>query len=125
MLRRLGIDGYADLFRADRVAFGDVAGKVRQWWDFDLLDRLYSRFLDTHGPVLRRWRSRPAGQREAFADYVRVLTDWRQLPYLDPGLPAELLPADWIGVRAAELFFTLQAQLEQAARAHVQQVIGA
>jgi phenylacetic acid degradation operon negative regulatory protein len=124
MLRRLGLDGYADLFRADRIAFGDVAGKVRQWWDFDLLDRLYSRFLDTHGPVLRRWRSRPAGQREAFADYVRVLTDWRQLPYLDPGLPAELLPADWIGVRAAELFFTLQAQLEQAARAHVQEVIG-
>jgi phenylacetic acid degradation operon negative regulatory protein len=98
---------------------------VRQWWDLDLLDRLYSQFLDTHGPLLRRWRSRPAGQREAFADYARVLTDWRQLPYLDPGLPAELLPPNWIGIRAAELFFTLQGRLEQAARAHVQHVIGA
>src|SRR5262249_57087173 len=33
MLRRLGLDTYADLFRADHVAFGDLAGKVRQWWD--------------------------------------------------------------------------------------------
>ncbi len=124
-LRRLGLDSYADLFRADHLAFGDLTAKVRQWWDLDQMERLYSQFLDTHGPLLRRWRSRPAGERDAFADYVRVLTDWRQLPYLDPGLPAELLPADWIGVRAAGLFFTLQAQLEEAARTHVAQVIRA
>jgi phenylacetic acid degradation operon negative regulatory protein len=123
MLRRLGLDAYADLFRADHVAFGDLAGKVRQWWDLDQLERLYGQFLDAHGPLLRRWRARPAGSREAFADYVRVLTDWRQLPYLDPGLPAELLPTNWIGLRAAELFFTLRAQLEEAARAHVTAVI--
>ena len=41
---------------------------------------------------------------QAFADYVRVLTAWRRLPFLDPGLPPELLPADWHGTRAAELF---------------------
>ena len=54
---------------------------------------------------------------------MRVLTDWRQLPYLDPGLPAELLPAGWIGLRAAEEFFTLRALLEEPARAYVQRVI--
>jgi phenylacetic acid degradation operon negative regulatory protein len=128
-LRRLGLDGYADLFRADHIAFGDLATKVRQWWDLDELERLYGQFLDANGPLLRRWCSDPAGQpdpagqRDAFADYVRVLTDWRRLPYLDPGLPAELLPANWIGARAAELFFTLQARLEEAARAHVARVI--
>ena len=124
MLRRLGLAPYADLFRADHVAFGDLAGKVRQWWDLDLLERLYSAFLGANTPVLRRWRSHPAGSREAFADYVRVLTDWRQLPYADPRLPAELLPADWAGARAADLFFALQAQLAGPAQAHVTQVIG-
>jgi phenylacetic acid degradation operon negative regulatory protein len=122
-LRRLGLDSYADLFRADHIAFGDLAAKVRQWWDLDQLESLYGQFLDANGPLLRRWRSDPAGEREAFADYVRVLTDWRRLPYLDPGLPAELLPRNWIGSRAAELFFTLQARLEEAARAHVARVI--
>ena len=73
---------------------------------------------------MERWRAQPAGGREAFADYVRVLTDWRRLPYLDPGLPAELLPEDWIGTRAASLFFTLQSQLAGPASAHVTRVIG-
>lgn len=122
-LRRLGLDPYADLFRADHTAFGDLAGKVRQWWDLGQLERFYGQFLDVNGPLLDRWRSRAPQPREAFADYVRVLTDWRRLPYLDPGLPAELLPADWIGIRAAALFFTLRGQLEDAARAHVTQVI--
>jgi phenylacetic acid degradation operon negative regulatory protein len=51
-----------------------------------------------------------------------VLTDWRRLPYLDPGLPAELLPEGWIGIRAADLFFALQALLEAPARAYVKSV---
>jgi phenylacetic acid degradation operon negative regulatory protein len=123
LLRRLGLDSYADLFRAHHVAFGELAAKVRRWWDLDELERLYGQFLDAHDPLLRQWRSRPTDERDAFADYVRVLTDWRRLPYLDPGLPAELLPGDWIGIRAAGLFFTLRAQLEDAARAHVSQVI--
>ncbi len=127
MLRRLGLSEYADLFRADHMAFGDLAEKVRQWWDLDQIERLYRDFSDTHGPVLTRWpapQACPGARRQAFADYVRVLTDWRRLPYLDPGLPAELLPDDWIGITAAEVFFTLQSRLEAAARAHVAEAIG-
>ena len=125
LLRRLGLDGYADLFRADHLAFGDLPAKVRQWWDLGQLERLSQQFLTAHGPLLAHWRSRtPAAHpQQAFTDYVRVLTAWRRLPYLDPGLPAELLPPGWAGIRAADLFFTLQAQLEQPARAHVLQVI--
>ena len=120
-LRRLELDAYADLFRADHLAFGDPAAKVRRWWDLDELERQYESFIGAHEPVLRRWdQDGPSG--EAFADYVRVLTDWRRLPYLDPGLPAELLPDGWVGIRAADLFFALRALLEEPARAYVNQV---
>jgi phenylacetic acid degradation operon negative regulatory protein len=125
MLARLGLSGYADLFRADHLAArdlagGDLAGKVRQWWDLDQTERLAGDFVTAYEPVLQGWsRRRPqAHPREAFADYIRVLTDWRQLPYLDPGLPAELLPSGWAGARAAEVFFTLQSRLADAAAAH-------
>ena len=125
MLARRGLDCYADLFRADHLAFGDLAGKVRQWWDLGLLERLYRGFIDTHGPLERRWRPAAPAGREAFAGYVRALTDWRLLPYLDPGLPAELLPPDWIGIRAAGLFFTLQARLAGPAQAHASRILTA
>jgi phenylacetic acid degradation operon negative regulatory protein len=121
MLRRLELDSYADLFRGDHLAFGDLAAKVRGWWDLEELERQYREFLDAHTPVERR-RGAP-DDREAFAGYVRVLTDWRRLPYLDPGLPEELLPEDWIGIRAADLFFSLKARLEEPARAYVMAAI--
>ncbi len=124
-LRRLGLDSYADLFHADHLAFGDPAAKIRGWWDLEELERRYESFIRAHEAARRRWErdSPAAAEHEAFADYVRVLTDWRRLPYLDPGLPAELLPDGWIGIQAAEEFFTLRALLEEPARAYVQKVI--
>jgi phenylacetic acid degradation operon negative regulatory protein len=118
-LRRLGLDGYADLFRAEHLAFGDPAAKIRRWWDLDELERQYGAFIGAHEPALPE---APPSGREAFAGYVRLLTDWRRLPYLDPGLPAELLPADWVGIRAADLFFARRERLEEPARAYVQTV---
>ena len=67
--------------------------------------------------AVRRRRSSDEG--EAFADYVRVLTAWRRLPFLDPGLAPELLPRDWPGVRAADLFFAMRERLAGPAHDHV------
>jgi len=127
-LRRLGLESYADLFHADHLAFGDPGDKIRRWWDLDELERRYEAFIRANEPALRRWEERRVKQAlpardVAFADYVRAVTDWRRLPYSDPGLPVELLPDDWIGIRAAEEFFALRALLEEPARAYVQQVI--
>lgn len=124
MLRRFGLQDYANVFLADHVAFGSLREKIARWWDLDQLERLYEEFLSTHGMLLRRWRRRRARrEREAFADYVRVLTDWRRLPYLDPGLPAELLPKDWAGERATALFFELKSLLSEQAHEHTLRLI--
>ncbi|WP_433284973.1 PaaX family transcriptional regulator [Pseudonocardia sp. CA-142604] len=124
VLRRLGLDGYVQLFRGEHLAFGDLPATVREWWDLDGLCDLYAAFLERHGPVRERWSQRrspdPAA---AFADYVRLVTDWRRLPYADPGLPLHLLPPDWNGVRAAELFAELAQLLAEPARAHVRELI--
>jgi phenylacetic acid degradation operon negative regulatory protein len=123
-LRRLGLDGYADLFRAEHLAFGDPAAKIRRWWDLDELERQYEAFVRAYEPALHELTRRDdtASGPEAFAGYVRLLTDWRRLPYLDPGLPAELLPGGWVGIRAADLFFALRERLEEPARTYVSAV---
>jgi phenylacetic acid degradation operon negative regulatory protein len=119
VLDRTGLSGYVSLFRADYLAFGEIAQQVGQWWDLGRLQRLYQAFLDLAGPALAR---RTTGG--AFADYVRALTAWRRLPFLDPGLPAEVLPADWNGLRADQAFAALRERLAQPARAHVLAVTG-
>jgi phenylacetic acid degradation operon negative regulatory protein len=120
-LRRLGLDAYADLFHAEHLAFGDPAEKIRTWWDLDELERRYETFIRAYEPTLTRGAPRRGG--EAFAQYVRALTDWRHFPYLDPGLPAELLPDGWTGIHAADTFFALRALLEEPARTYVAEVL--
>ena len=63
-LRRLGLDGYADLFRAEHLAFGDPAAKIRLWWDLDELERQYEAFIGTHEPARQEVPAgRPGGVR--------------------------------------------------------------
>jgi phenylacetic acid degradation operon negative regulatory protein len=135
VLERHRLAGYVDLFRADYLAFGDVAEQVPRWWDLNRLQGLYQAFREESAPVLARWDSarrdgsRPDSPRpdlagEAFADYVRALTAWRRLPFLDPGLPAELLPSGWNGLQAAAAFAAIRERLAGPARAHALALIG-
>jgi phenylacetic acid degradation operon negative regulatory protein len=119
-----GLTEYVSLFTAGQLAFGDVRCEVGRWWDLDRLEQLYQAFIDSAGPVLARWADQPGDVAQAFADYVRVLTAWRRLPFLDPGLPPELLPADWHGARAAELFARIRAVLAGPAGQHVAKITG-
>ncbi|KUJ68727.1 PaaX family transcriptional regulator [Streptomyces albus subsp. albus] len=111
-LERLELASYVDLFRGAHAGFTPTAEAVGRWWDLDALAGLHHAFLDAHEPVLRRWaRRRSADPEEAYRDYLLALDSWRHLPYADPGLPAALLPADWPGARAAEVFAALHARL--------------
>ncbi|MGZ4531938.1 MAG: PaaX family transcriptional regulator, partial [Mycobacteriaceae bacterium] len=123
VLERDGLDRYVELFHADHLGFGDVRVLVGQWWDLDGIHARYEEFINAYEPLMERWQRPPATEehQEVLADYVRLLTSWRQLPYLDPGLPAALLPAGWKSVAAAQLFTRLQAVLEAPARQYATQ----
>jgi phenylacetic acid degradation operon negative regulatory protein len=126
VLRRHGLDKYVLLFRADHLAFGQTAELVPQWWDLARLRGLYDEFLDRHRPVLDAYRrAEGLDDARAFTDYVTALTDWRRLPYSEPGLPAEVLPESWTGFRAAETFFDLRSRLATPAHRFVHSALTA
>jgi len=125
-LQQLEVGAYTQVFRGPHVAFGEPRTKVAQWWDLDALRALYASFLDHYRPLRDRWASGTGenGAR-AFADYVEMLTAWRQLPYADPGLPLDLLPADWNAVEAEQLFADLREILAVPAGGHARAVLAA
>jgi phenylacetic acid degradation operon negative regulatory protein len=120
----LGLSGYVDLFEGARMPLAELRATVGRCWDLAELAEVYDSFCAAHEPVLRRWsRQRRPADAAAFADYMRAVDSWRKIVYRDPRLPAELLPADWIGNRAERVFFGLHAALREAAGKHVLSVL--
>lgn len=122
-LQRLGLASYVDLFRGDHAGFTPTADAVRRWWDLDQLAALHHDFLTAHEPVLARWTHRTPTPEEAYRDYLPALDSWRHLPYADPGLPPSLLPDDWPGARAAEVFTALHDRLRDAGAEYAEAVL--
>lgn len=117
-LARAGLSEYVDLFRADHVGFRQVSQQVSRWWDLESLDLMYANFVATYGPINEAWSGAALEDARAFADYIELLTSWRRLPYLDPGLPPDLLPDDWRATQAADIFFGLRDRIALPARRH-------
>lgn len=127
-LERFGLESYVDFFIADHLAPRDLSKKLADWWDLAALDEMYSEFVDKYDGVLHSWERRltpptSADMKDAFTDYVPMFTEWRRLPYLDPGLPLESLPKKWNGLRAEQLFAALHQLLGPLAHEYVQGII--
>lgn len=118
ILERRGLASYVDLFMARHDGFGALREQVAKWWDLDSINTGYGEFLGRFADAQARWKHSDDGTRTAFEIYVPMLTEWRRLPYLDPGLPPDLLPENWSGGRAADLFADLDALLRTPAREH-------
>lgn len=135
-LRRLELDRYVTFFsstylEADALAPDDLPGKVSEWWDLEGLEALYADFIARHDDLLHHWEqelrtsdvSADDRERAAFADYIPLFTRWRHFPYLDPGIPLELLPEGWNGQIAEQLFADLHGLLGPLAHNHVVRLI--
>lgn len=120
-LDRLSLTAFTEFFRGDYLGSGDVSARVETWWDLAGMASLYEQFCASYAPV--RTPGRELSPEDAFRTYVPMLTAWRRLPYLDPGLALEYLPDGWRGVWAGELFTDLDAVLRGPADAHVQAVL--
>jgi phenylacetic acid degradation operon negative regulatory protein len=129
-LEREGLLEFVEFFAADLLD-DQIERRVAEWWDLGALTELYAGFRAQFEPVLARWvaadRRADDGHADeearAFADDVLLLTAWRRLPYLDPGLPVEFLPPGWHGIAAEQLFTALHGRLAGPAGRYAASVI--
>ncbi|MFD7447681.1 PaaX family transcriptional regulator C-terminal domain-containing protein [Kitasatospora sp. NPDC059827] len=126
LLERLGLSAYVHLFlSAEYAGFAELRTAVATWWDLPAIEAQYSAFTDAWRPVAEQARGRERiDPVEAFRDYVPMLTQWRRLPYLDPGLPAPLLPDHWNAVPARAVFTEVHGLFAEPSLRYVEKVTG-
>ncbi len=99
----------------DPVTAWDLAGLATSYaaWP-DLADGLLGDEARHHGDE----------DEAAFAGRFRLVHEWRKFLFDDPGLPAALLPRDWPGLAAADLFTSEAARLKPASDRFVARCLG-
>lgn len=107
----------AERFTADYD--GDPRGLVSRTWDVEALARSYRRWLGDAEALVAAAGPDP-DDRAAFAARSRLVHEWRKFLFRDPGLPEELLPAEWPGDKAAAFFDAESARLLPAASRYVE-----
>ena len=94
-------------------------------WDLTALGKEYGELLDRYRPRLARYRAGELRGREALVERMRLVHDYRLLPFRDPDLPPELLPEGWAGRLAHEVFLEAHGLLRAEAEGYVDEVVAA
>jgi len=114
-----GVGEFARVFSAALVAPQQNATLAAQCWDLPGIAARYRAFIEHYSPLFsrdrRRHRDGSLPDRDAFAVRFALTHDFRRFPFIDPDLPTSLLPKNWTGARARDLFRRYHDLLERGA----------
>ncbi|NNN20294.1 MAG: PaaX family transcriptional regulator [Acidimicrobiaceae bacterium] len=101
VLEELSLQEVAHIFVGSLSDLDEQIYLAAEAWDIPAVEAAYEHFEINH------FRNIPQSDEEAFVQLTRLVNDWRRLPLLDPDLPTELLPTEWVGNKAARDFLEL------------------
>jgi phenylacetic acid degradation operon negative regulatory protein len=103
-------------FVAELGRMGDPRSLVAEAWDLEAVRAQYEAFIEDFARV------RALSAEACFRQQTLLVHAWRRFPFLDPDLPAGVLPPDWPRDRAHALFVERHQRWEAAACAHFAQL---
>lgn len=119
VVAQLKAEPYVQLFLAVHKGFGDDRQLVARCWNLEAINGRYQAFIEKYGPRCEIMKDKVAqGQAsdgECFVERVLLSDEYRKFPFVDPDLPLELLPDNWLGQEAAWLFESYRDLLEEGA----------
>jgi phenylacetic acid degradation operon negative regulatory protein len=110
ILDELDLSSQAMSFLANYGALGSERSMVTSAWNLADVGARYQRFIDEFGELA------PATPDEVLRAQTMLVHEWRRFPFLDPQLPAALLPPKWTGTTATALFNDLHVAWRKPAQ---------
>jgi phenylacetic acid degradation operon negative regulatory protein len=112
IVSELGLDSQAMSFTSHYGEVGEQESMVARSWDLTNLKNRYEGFIDSFTGL------NPIPGESVLRAQTQLVHEWRRFPFLDPQLPLELLPANWSGSKAAELFHHTHVEWRPGAQEH-------
>jgi phenylacetic acid degradation operon negative regulatory protein len=109
------------VFEADLASPATAAPLVQLGWDLKDLAKRYRRFVERFGRVDAALTGRLEPE-IGFIVRTLLIHEYRRLHLRDPLLPARLLPADWPGLKAAEICRSIYGRVFAPSEAHLSAV---
>lgn len=128
MCNELNIRDHVEVFAGMHLGPSQDQDLVKQCWDLPKLERGYRDFLKRFEKDYEKCRNNgkePPTPQACFVQRFWLTHHFQTFPREDPNLPAALLPADWIGFRAHQLFDDYHRLLEAPANQFVDEVVRA
>jgi phenylacetic acid degradation operon negative regulatory protein len=105
------------------VTYARGSGDPLAAWDLGAIAAAYAEFSAEFSPLLDRVRRGQVGTSEALVARTAAKDSWRELVSIDPELPANLLPAEWPGRRAQQVFAQIYDSLGPLAEVRFRQLV--
>lgn len=125
LIHRYDLVPYVHLFRATHVGPQTAQELVATCWDLPGIAGHYQRFIEEWLPRLQA----QADQMElddvgCYVERLSLVHEYRKFLFVDPGLPADLLPPEWLGDDAGRLFRMYYDLLAPGAQRYLDRVAG-
>lgn len=115
-LERADLAEYVDVWQGRHVGFKTAHEMVSQAWNLDSIRDAYSQYLALASSLAQS--SPPSDDADSFVRYLINVNAWRDLPFIDPGIPMRFLPSDWPSAQARVEFHALANEYRPAALRH-------
>jgi phenylacetic acid degradation operon negative regulatory protein len=126
LMEKYDIEPYVDFFIAQYDGPHTNERLVEKCWDLDAINQKYEEFISIYSQKYivdkHKIQRGEMSDAECFVERTKLVHEYRKFLFIDPGLPEELLPKEWMGSHAASLFSEYYKELAKPASRFFEEV---
>ncbi|TDL35266.1 phenylacetic acid degradation operon negative regulatory protein PaaX [Jeotgalibacillus sp. S-D1] len=119
LIEKYEIEEYVDFFVAAYDGPHTSSRLINKSWNLEEINQKYGQFITEYSQkyIIDKGKIQKGSMSDAecFVERTKLVHEYRKFLFVDPGLPDELLPEQWLGEHAASLFSEYYKELAEPA----------